>query len=312
MKTIGPLLLGILLCAHPGASGEILLWNGFEGLSQADISDTGSGNDTDNDGIPDGYAINADDLTVTDPLLTGTMTILDAEDRTLERTIFVQPANAFSGMLLVNNERVASRFMPSNQGQITAPVSGANNSGNFIMFFDGGFSNGMMTIIDDLITEPGVHTLSLYAKVFDEEADGDGTSAETTETGDVNENIVNLHVQFGAFLFPLNDTFPEDMVAAFADARSVAADPELAGVLDASIPATGDLNPADVPFSDDWVRIETSYEFFAPGPMAIYIHAQFPAPGLPGALDITAMALDHFVIEGPSFPATPVSNWSLY
>lgn len=288
-------------------AGKRLLFNGFEGLSQADISDTGVAS------TGTSYAINADDTTVNDPLLLGSMVVLDAAERTLDRTIFIQPKNQFTGMLLVNEERVDDAFMPSNQGLITPPVTGANGSNQFVMIFDGGFANGMMTIIDDLITIPGEHTLRVWAKVFDEDADGDGNNAESVENGgDVNEDITNLHVQFGPLLFPVAEAIPDDLFAFQSEAIMVKDDPTLAEFAFVSLPASGDVNPADVPYSGDWVEIETTYNFTEEGPMAIIIYCDFPFPGLDGALDITAMAMDDFTIEGPSIPDTSVPDWQLY
>lgn len=292
---------------YESQAGKRLLFNGFEGLSQADISDTGVAS------TGTSYAINADDTTVNDPLLLGSMVILDAAERTLDRTIFIQPKNQFTGMLLVNEERVDDAFMPSNQGLINPPIVGANGSNQFVMIFDGGFTNGMMTIIDDLITVPGEHTLRVWAKVFDEDADGDGNNAESVENGgDVNEDITNLHVQFGPLLFPVAEAIPDDLFAFQSEAIMVKDDPTLAEFAFVSLPATGDVNPADVPYSGDWVEIETTYNFTEEGPMAIIIYCDFPFPGLDGALDITAMSMDDFTIEGPSIPDTSVPDWSLF
>lgn len=306
--------MSVLVFMVPDATaGSKLLWNGFEGLSQADISDTGVGGDPNGDGIPDGYAINADDSVVADPLLTGSMAIQDPAERTRERTIFVQPVNAYSGMLLANDERLADEYMPSNQGLISPPPPGAEGSENFVVYFDGGYGNGMITVIENLITEPGEHTLSLYAKVFDEDADGDGVNAEIKDVdGDVNEDITDLFVQFGPFYFDLDSAIREDLKETFDIAVSVAGEPETAEEMDFSAPAVGDVNPADQPFDEDWVKISTTHTFFGPSHVAITIHAAFPFPGLDGALDITAMSLDHFVIEGPSFPETGVEDWALH
>ena len=295
------------------SAGSMLLWNGFEGLTQADVSDTGVGGDPDGDGIPDGYAINADDSTVADPLLTGDMTIQDPSQRTLDRTVFVQPVNAYTGMLLVNDTLLSDEYMPSNQGLISPPAPGAEGSDNYVMLFDGGYGNGMITVVENLITEPGEHTISLYAKVFDEDADGDGVNAEIADIdGDVNEDITDLYVQFGPFYFDLDSALREDLEETFNVATSVAAEPETAEEMDYSPPAEGDRNPADEPFDGEWVKISTTHNFLDPGHVAIVIHAAFPFPGLDGALDITAMALDHFVIEGPSFPDTPVEDWAIH
>ena len=222
--------MAVLAFMVPDATaGSKLLWNGFEGLSQSDISDTGIGRDDDGDGIPDGYAINADDSIVADPLLTGDMAIQDPAERTRERTVFVQPVNAYSGMLLANDERLADEYMPSNQGLISPPAPGAEGSENFVVYFDGGYGNGMITVIENLITEPGEHTLSLYAKVFDEDADGDGVNAEIKDVdGDVNEDITELFVQFGPFYFDLDSAIREDLKETFDIAVSVAGEPETA------------------------------------------------------------------------------------
>ena len=302
--------------ATSGFSGELLLWNGFEGLTQADISDTVPGLDADGNGIPDGYGLNFSDDTVALPLLTGEMVHYGAQDRTLERTIFVQPVNGWSGMLLVNDERAADETMPSNQGLIKTPVHGALGSDNFIMMFDGGFANGMITVIENAITTPGEHTLSLYAKVFDEDADGDGVNAElTADGGDVNEDITALYVQFGPFEFPLIDAFRDDFVNYFNVAATVAGDPALAEgeIVSAPAVAADETNPADAPYDGEWVKISATYNFdIVPAHVAITLHCAYPFPGLDGALDITAMAMDHFTLSGPSFPDTAVELWPVY
>ena len=187
------------------------------------------------------------------------------------------------------------------------------------MMFDGGYGNGMIAVLERRHhPRPANTRCHLYAKVFDEDADGDGVNAESVDDGgDVNEDITALYVQFGDFEYSLGRCIPRGFCR-FFQRRHPDSGRSCIGRRGSHQRAppwlkTG-TNPADAPFDGEWVKISAAYDFqIVPANVAITVHCAFPSlPGLDGALDITAMAMDHFVLSGPSFTGTAVELWPLF